>query len=117
MIKNLHRKKLSRTASHRRALLRNLATSLFKYEQIKTTYPKARALSWFSEKLLTAAKKNTLASKRRVYSEISDKDVRKKIYEVILPRYEGKNSGFTSVHRIAIRKSDSAEMAIISLVR
>ncbi len=115
MIKNLNRRKLSRPSSHRRALLRNLATSLFKHERIKTTYSKAKEVSWFSEKLISLARRGDLASKRRLYSELADKDVRKKIYEVIVQRYENKSSGWTKIHRLKIRKSDGAEIAIVSL--
>lgn len=117
MIKNLHRRKLSRPSSHRRALLRNMATSLFKYEKIKTTYPKAKELSWFADKIITLVKRNTLDSRRRVYAEIRDKDVRKKLYEVIASRYANKNSGYTAVYRAGIRKSDSAQMALIVLTQ
>ncbi len=115
MIKNLYRRKLSRPSTARRALLRSLATALFKNEKIKTTYPKAKEVAWFAEKLITKAKKNTLASRREIYAEIQDKNVRYKLYEAILPRYESKKGGYTTIHRMGFRKSDSAEMALISL--
>ena len=91
--------------------------SLFKYERIKTTDAKAKELSWFAQKLITSAKKNNLAARRHVYSEIQDKHVRSKIFDVFVPRYSQRNSGYVSVYRLVPRKSDGAKMALIVLAQ
>lgn len=109
-------KKLSRTYSHRKALLRNLAISLFKYESIKTTLAKAKALRPFAEKLITKARNDTIASRRLVFSRIRDKKVLKKLFEDIALRYKNRPGGYTRIYKLGKRISDGSEMAIIELV-
>jgi len=108
-------KKLSKTYSHRKSLLRNLSTALFKYESIITTVIKAKVLRSFAEKLITKAKKGDLHSIRLISRDIKDKKVIKKLIENIAPRYKNRNGGYTRIYRLGYRK-DGSEMAIIELV-
>lgn len=116
MIKNLNGSKLSKTGSHRKAMMRNLATALFQHENITTTLPKAKALVSFSSKLLTAARPGTLAAKRAIAADIKDKMVYKKIFDVLVPRYQGRAGGYARIYRVGTRAGDRAEMAIVKLV-
>lgn len=116
MIKNTHKRKLSRTGSHRKALLRNLATSLFQHEKITTTLPKAKELARFSEKLLTMAKPGGLNARRALGGELKDQQVCRKVIEVLVPRCQNRPGGYTQILRLGTRPGDRAEMAIIKLV-
>lgn len=116
MIKNLGRRKLSRTSAHRRALLRNLAVSLFQHEKIRTTLPKAKELASFSEKLITKVRAGGILARRELLREINDEKVRNKILEVLVPRYQTRLGGYTRIFRVGTRIGDRAEMAIIKLV-
>ena len=114
-----HRKsgrKLGRTRAHRRAMMSNLATSLFDKERITTTLPRAKELRSFAEKLITKAKKDSLHSRRMVARVVRDKDVLFKMFDKLSPRYADRPGGYTRIYRIGYRKGDSAEMAIIELV-
>ncbi|MGA2142563.1 MAG: 50S ribosomal protein L17 [Brevinematales bacterium] len=108
--------KLSRNTSHRKALLRNLASALFKYENIQTTIDKAKALRPYAEKIITKAKNDTLASKRAVNADIKDRDILKKLFEDLALRYKNRNGGYTRIYRLGKRITDGSEMAIIELV-
>lgn len=116
MIKAHSRRKLSRTSSHRRALLCNLATDLFLHERIKTTFAKAKELQRFSEKLITKAKGKDLTAWREVNRDIKNKLVLKKIFEILVPRYTDRKGGYTQVYKIGQRPGDSALIALIRLV-
>ncbi|MBN1622274.1 MAG: 50S ribosomal protein L17 [Endomicrobiales bacterium] len=116
MIKNLSRRKLSRTGGHRRSTLRNLATALFQHEKIKTTLPKAKELASYSEKLISTAKPSDLVARRYISREIKDKNIQKKLFEILVPRYQDRSGGFTQIFRIGERPGDGAEMAIIRLI-
>jgi large subunit ribosomal protein L17 len=109
-------RKLSRPTGARMALLRLMATQLLKHEQIKTTYPKAREVARFAEGLVATAKRKNLTSLRRVSSEIQDREVQKKLYDVLLPRYQARAGGCTRVYKLGRRLSDGAEMAVLKLV-
>lgn len=109
-------KKLSRTTSQRSALYRNMATSLFRYENITTTVDKAKALRPYAEKLITKAKKNTMASKRLVSDSIKDRAIVTKLFNDIAKRYENRKGGYTRIYRLGYRATDGAEMAMIELV-
>lgn len=109
-------RKLNRPTGARMAMLRNQASSLLKHEQIQTTYAKAKEVSRFTEKLISSAKKKSLLSLREVASVIPEKDVRKKIYDVLVPRYQSRPGGMTRVVRIGQRAGDGAEMAVVKLV-
>ncbi|MEW6681286.1 MAG: 50S ribosomal protein L17, partial [bacterium] len=111
-----HRKKhlkLKGSISHRKALLSNLATELFRHKTIKTTYTKAKALSRLAERLLTEAKKQTLASQRNIISNLHNKEVAKKIFkEAKELQQEG---GYTKVFKLPCRHGDNSPMAIVTL--
>ncbi|BBZ49387.1 50S ribosomal protein L17 [Mycobacterium heidelbergense] len=109
--------RLGGSSSHQKALLANLATSLFEHNQIKTTEPKARALRPYAEKLITHAKKGTLHNRREVLKKIRDKDVVHKLFEEIGPFFADRNGGYTRIIKVEARKGDNAPMAVIELVR
>ena len=114
-----HRKsgrKLGRTSAHRRALMTNLATSLFDKERITTTLPKAKELRSFAERLITKAKGDTLHARRQVARHVHDSDVLRKVFDQLSPRYADRPGGYTRIYKLGYRKGDSAEMAIIELV-
>ena len=108
--------KLSRTSSHRDAMFRNMATSLFQHEKIKTTLPKAKEVIRFSERLITIAKPGDLNAKRAFARFISDDNVQKKMFEVLVPRYKDRNGGYTQIFRLGPRPGDSAQMALVRLI-
>jgi large subunit ribosomal protein L17 len=109
-------RKLGRPTGARMALLRSQATSLLKHEQIQTTYAKAREVSRYAERLLADAKRKSLPSLRAVAAAMPDKDVRKKIYDVLVPRYQARSGGVTQVLRLGQRAGDGAEMAVVKLI-
>lgn len=109
-------KTLSRTSSHRKSLLKNLATALFKYENITTTVQKAKALRPYAEKLITKAKSDDLAAKRLVSDKIKDRSIVTKLFGDIAKRYQNRNGGYTRIYRLGQRTTDGTEMAIIELV-
>lgn len=109
-------RKLGRKPGARRALLRSLASSLFLNEKIKTTLPKAKEVSRFAEKIITKAKKEGLFAHREVARDVAEKNVQKKIFEVLLPRYQTRNGGYTQVLKIGPRTGDAAPMAVIRLL-
>jgi large subunit ribosomal protein L17 len=104
-------------SSHQKALLANLATSLFEHNQIKTTEPKARALRPYAEKLITHAKKGTLHNRREVLKKIRDKDVVHTLFAEIGPFFADRDGGYTRIIKVEARKGDNAPMAVIELVR
>lgn len=116
MTKNLGRRKLSVTPSHRTAMLRNMATSLFLHEKIETTLARAKELSSFSEKLITAAKPSDLNARRAVERDIKDQAVLKKLFDVIVPRFKERNGGYTRIFKTGVRVGDNAKTAIIKLI-
>ncbi len=109
-------RKLQRKSGHRAALLRNLAASLIKHEQILTTTPKAKELRPYVEKLITLAKHGGLSNRRLVHSRLMDEAQEKKLFEVLAERYKGRDGGYTRVIKAGIRASDAAPIAIIELV-
>ncbi len=111
-------RKLGRITPHRIALLRNLATSLFEKERIRTTLPKAKELRPFAEKLITLAKRETnrLHARRLAARDIQDPAVLKKLFDTIGARYATRPGGYTRILRLGPRKGDVAEMAYIELV-
>ncbi len=112
------RHKLSRTASHRKALLANLCVEVIDHERIKTTEAKARALRPEIEKLITLAKKGDLHARRQAMSTLQhpDKGVIYKLFEEIAPRYETRPGGYTRILKLGPRPSDATEMVYIELV-
>lgn len=114
-----HRKKgrqLSRTASHREALLRNLATSLFRHGRISTTTAKAKELRPFAERLITLAKRGDLHARRLAARRIADGDVLHDLFTNIGPRFAERPGGYTRILKLGHRQGDGAEMAFIELV-
>src|SRR4051795_13736205 len=109
--------RLGGSSSHQKALLANLATSLFEHGRIKTTEPKARALRPYAEKLITHAKKGTLHNRREVLKKIRDKDVVHTLFAEIGPFFADRNGGYTRIIKVEARKGDNAPMAVIELVR
>jgi len=115
-----HRKKgrqLSRTRSHRKATLRNMATSLFLHERIETTSAKAKELRPYAERLITLARRGDLHSRRLAAIKIQDRHVLGKLFDDIAPRYAERPGGYTRILKLGNRKGDAAEMSLIELVR
>ena len=115
-----HRKdhrKLSRTASHRRAVLRNLASALFQYERIETTVAKAKEARRLAERLITFAKRGDLAARRHVARFITRPAVTFKLFDTIAPWYSERNGGYTRIVRLGRRLGDAGEMAYLELVK
>lgn len=108
--------KLNRTASHRKALLANMADALIKHEQLITTLPKARALRPYAEKLITAAKKGGLARRRLLLARLNQKASVHKLFDVLAPRYAERAGGYARVLKAGFRYGDNAPMAVIELV-
>jgi large subunit ribosomal protein L17 len=109
--------RLGGSSSHQKAILANLATSLFEHGRIKTTETKARALRPYAEKLITHAKKGTLHNRREVLKKIRDKDVVHTLFAEIGPFFSDRNGGYTRIIKVEARKGDNAPMAVIELVR
>ncbi len=114
MIKNLGGKKLGRTGSHRRALLRNMAVSLFLHEKITTSLAKAQVLRPFAEKIITRAKHGKYQLVRR---DIHDKAAYKKLFDVLAGRYQDRPGGYTQILRLGRRTGDGALQGLIRLVQ
>jgi large subunit ribosomal protein L17 len=109
--------RLGGSSSHQKAILANLATSLFEHGRIKTTEPKARALRPYAEKLITHAKKGSLHNRREVLKKIRDKDVVHALFAEIGPFFADREGGYTRIIKVEARKGDNAPMAVIELVR
>lgn len=108
--------KLGRTASHRKALMKNLATNLIKKEKVTTTIEKAKAIRPYVEKLITRAKESSVHNKREAAKKIRDRKVLVKLFDDVGPRFKERNGGYTRIMRLGFRPGDAAEMAIIELV-
>jgi large subunit ribosomal protein L17 len=109
-------RKLQRTSAHRRALLRNMASSLIKHEQITTTTPKARELAPYVEKLITLGKRGGLSNRRLAHARLLDDTQLVKLFDVLATRYASREGGYTRIIKAGIRASDAAPIAIIELV-
>lgn len=109
-------RKLGRTSDQRRAMLRAMTTYLLENGQIKTTYARAKEVAPMAEKMITLAKKNTLASYRQALSYLTKEDVAHKLFRELGPKYADRNGGYTRVLKMGPRRGDAAEMAIIQLV-
>ena len=110
------KRKLNKTSSHRKAMLGNMAVALIKHEQIQTTLPKAKELSPFVDKLITLGKKGDLASRKKAYSLLPEKQWTSKIFDELSERYKERDGGYTRVLKAGFRYGDSAPMAVIELV-
>lgn len=114
-----HRRKkihLGRTLGHRRALLKNLATSLILYEKIETTLAKAKTLRPEVERLIAGARRGSLSARRLAAAQLTHKKAVRKLFEVLGPKYQNRPGGYTRVRRLRKRAGDAAEVAVISLV-
>ncbi len=114
-----HRNKgrtLSRTASHKKATMRNMATSLFRHERIETTTAKAKELRPFAERLITLGKRGDLHARRLAGRLIADRQVLGKLFDDIGPRFTERPGGYTRILKLGTRRGDAAEMALIELV-
>jgi large subunit ribosomal protein L17 len=109
-------RKLQRSTGHRTALLRNLAASLIKHEQILTGTAKAKELRPYVEKLITLAKRGGLSNRRLAHSRLMDETQEAKLFGVLAERYAGRDGGYTRIIKAGIRMSDAAPIAIIELV-
>ncbi len=108
--------KLNRTAAHRKALYSNVATSLFEHKQVRTTTAKAKAVRKTVDRLITFAKRGTLADRRQVLRTIHDRSIVKNLFDEIAPTYKERPGGYTRVIKLGRRKGDGAEMALLELV-
>ena len=109
-------KKLNRTSEHRKALLKNMLNSLVKYEQIKTTLPKAKFLKPQAEKLITLGKKDSLHTTKLLVSQLQDIQTANKVKKTLSKRYDKRNGGYTRIIKAGFRYGDNAPMAIIEFV-
>ena len=109
-------KKLNRTSEHRKALLKNMLNSLIKYEQIKTTLPKAKFLKPQADKIITLGKKNNLTSTKNLISQLQDKKSAKKVTKTLSKRYEKRSGGYTRIVKAGFRYGDNAPLAVIEFV-
>ncbi|MBB84590.1 MAG: 50S ribosomal protein L17 [Deltaproteobacteria bacterium] len=114
-----HRKtgrKLGRTSAHRKALFRNMVTSLLEHEQIRTTDAKAKELRGVAERMITLGKKGTLHARRNALKTIRSKEVTSKVFDELAERYKDRPGGYTRVIKLGQRPGDAAPMSIIELV-
>tara|TARA_Y100000816_G_scaffold120589_1_gene84748 strand:+ start:56 stop:514 length:459 start_codon:yes stop_codon:yes gene_type:complete len=109
-------KKLNRTSEHRKALLKNMLNSLIKYEQIKTTLPKAKFLKPQADKIITLGKKDNLHSTKMLVSKLQDIKSANKVKKTLSKRYQKRNGGYTRIIKAGFRYGDNAPLAIIELV-
>jgi len=109
-------KKLGRNSKARKALLRNLATSLIKEKKIKTTLAKAKELRRFAEHLITFAKRGDLNARRHVSKFITEKGVVKELFEEVAPKFVERNGGYTRIVKIGTRSGDAAQMAFVEIL-
>ena len=109
-------KKLNRTSEHRKALLKNMLNSLIKYEQIKTTLPKAKFLKPQADKIITLGKKETLQTTKMLMSKLQDISSAHKVTKTLSKRYEKRHGGYTRIIKAGFRYGDNAPMAVIEFV-
>ena len=109
-------RKLQRTSSHRKALLRNMAQALIKHEQITTTVAKARELRPYTEKLISLAKHGGLSNRRLAFARLLDETQLAKLFGPLAERYASRNGGYTRIIKAGFRASDAAPLAVIELV-
>ncbi len=113
---NRQGRQLSRTHSHRRAMMRNLVTSLFEHERVTTTLAKAKESRRVAERLITVARAGDLPARRRISSFVRSEKIAKKLMEDIAPRFSERPGGYTRIYRLGPRRGDNGDMAILELV-
>ena len=109
--------KIGRSGAHRRAMLANMANSLFINGQIETTLVKAKELRRFAEKLITTGKKGDIHSRRLAFAKLRSRDAVKNLFDVVAPAYAERNGGYTQIFKLGFRRGDAAEMCLIKLVQ
>jgi large subunit ribosomal protein L17 len=109
-------RKLNRNSSHRKAMFRNMANSLFHHEIIKTTVPKAKELRRVAEPLITLAKSDSVAHRRQAFNRLRDKEAVGKLFEELGPRYVERPGGYLRIMKCGYRTGDKAPMAYVELV-
>ena len=109
-------RRFSRSASHRKSMLANLAVSLIEHEQIVTTLPKAKDLRPIVEKLVTLGKRGDLHARRQAIAQIGHDDVVKRLFDTIAPRYATRNGGYLRIMKAGFRQGDNAPLAVIEFV-
>ena len=113
---NVKGRKLGRTSAHRKAMFRNQLASLVENERIRTTLPKAKELRPLAEKLVTQGKKDTLHARRQVNRWLPRRDLVKKVFDEIAPRFEERPGGYLRIVKLGPRQGDGAEMALVEFV-
>ncbi len=109
-------RKLGRTASHRKAMLKNMVTSLFAHERIKTTDEKAKEARRVAERMITFARRGDLSARRHVAKTVRDPEILKKLFDDIAPRYAERPGGYTRILKLGVRRGDGARTAMLELV-
>ncbi len=109
-------KKLGRPSAHRKSMLRNLVTDLFRYGRIQTTQDRAKETRRIAEKMITLAKRGDLHARRQVLAYVFDESVVTKLFEDIAPKYADRNGGYTRVLKLGPRQGDNAEVVFVELV-
>ena len=109
-------RKLGRTSAHRKAMLRNLVTDLFREGRITTTDTRAKEARRQAEKMITLAKRGDLHARRQVLAYVYDEAVVSKLFDEIAPKYEDRQGGYTRILKLGPRQGDNAEMAVLELV-
>jgi large subunit ribosomal protein L17 len=113
---NVMGRKLGRTSSHRTAMFRNQLLSLVRHERIVTTLPKAKELRPIAERCITRGKSGTVFARRWVFRWVQDRDLVKKLFDDISPRFKDRNGGYLRIVKLGPRQGDGAEMAVLELV-
>ncbi|NLA51552.1 MAG: 50S ribosomal protein L17 [Alcaligenaceae bacterium] len=108
-------RKLNRTSAHRLAMFRNMSVSLIEHEAIKTTLPKAKEFRRVFEPLITLAKNPTVANRRLAFARLRDRDAVTKLFDVLGPRFQERNGGYTRILKMGFRQGDNAPMAFMEL--
>lgn len=109
-------RKFNVTSAHRKALFKNMATSLFRHEQIRTTLPKAKELRRVAEPLITLAKEATVANRRLAFARLGDREIVTKLFDELGVRYKSRAGGYLRILKVGIRPGDTAPMAVVQLM-
>ena len=109
-------RKLNRTPSHRRALLRNLVTALLQHEAIRTTDAKAKELKRWGDRMITLGKQGTLHARRRAAALVQSRVIVKKLFDELAPRYQARQGGYTRIVKLGVRAGDAASISMVELV-
>jgi large subunit ribosomal protein L17 len=109
-------RQLSRNSSHRKAMLRNMTASLLRHELIKTTLPKAKELRRVAEPLITMAKNDSVANRRRAFATLRDKELVRKLFDEFGSRYQSRPGGYLRILKCGFRAGDNAPMAYVELL-